>query len=131
MWLRGLTTSAIISLLATFLVFNFPQFFFSFGPLFLVLLMSTFISSMAIVYGRQITRRLKREKGAIKWFDPSKGYGFVERDKGGDLFVHFASVNESDRKLYKLVYKSADRDLAKSICKFSKKIEINCLIKNK
>ena len=101
MWLRGLTTSAIISLLATFLVFNFPQFFFSFGPMFLVLLMSTFISSMAIVYGRQITRRLKREKGAIKWFDPSKGYGFVERDKGGDLFVHFASVNESDRKLLK------------------------------
>jgi len=80
MWLRGLTTSAIISLLATFLVFNFPQFFLSFGPMFLVLLISTLISSMAIVYGRQITRRLKREKGAIKWFDPSKGYGFVERD---------------------------------------------------
>jgi threonine/homoserine/homoserine lactone efflux protein len=79
MWLRGLTTSAIISLLATFLVFNFPQFFLSFGPMFLVLLISTLISSMAIVYGRQITRRLKREKGAIKWFDPSKGYGFVEK----------------------------------------------------
>ena len=87
MWLRGLTTSAIISLLATFLVFNFPQFFLSFGPMFLVLLMSTFISSMAIVYGRQITKRLKRERGAIKWFDPSKGYGFVERDKGCLLYT--------------------------------------------
>ena len=101
MWLRGLTTSAIISLLATFLVFNFPQFFFSFGPMFLVLLMSTFISSMAIVYGRQITRRLKREKGAIKWFDPSKGYGFLIRDKGGDLFVHLRSVQTQDRRKLK------------------------------
>ena len=38
---------------------------------------------------------------------------------------------ESDRKLYKLIYKAADKDLAKSICKFSKKIKINCLIRSK
>ena len=45
--------------------------------------------------------RIRREKGQIKWFDPSKGYGFVERDKGGDLFIHFASVEIKDRKLLK------------------------------
>jgi len=38
---------------------------------------------------------------------------------------------ESDRKLYKLIYKAADIDLAKSICKFSEKIKINCLIRSK
>ena len=54
-----------------------------------------------IVYGKQIKRRIRREKGQIKWFDPSKGYGFVERDKGGDLFIHFASVEIKDRKLLK------------------------------
>ena len=56
---------------------------------------------MIIVYGKQIKRRIRREKGQIKWFDPSKGYGFVERDKGGDLFIHFASVEIKDRKLLK------------------------------
>ena len=38
---------------------------------------------------------------------------------------------ESDRKLYKLIYKAADKDLAKSICKFSEKKKINCLIRSK
>ena len=60
-----------------------------------------YTSSMIIVYGKQIKRRIRREKGQIKWFDPSKGYGFVERDKGGDLFIHFASVEIKDRKLLK------------------------------
>lgn len=38
---------------------------------------------------------------------------------------------EIDRKLYKLIYKAADKNLAKSICKFSEKIKINCLIRSK
>ena len=38
---------------------------------------------------------------------------------------------ESDRKLYKLIYKAADKDIAKSICKFSEKKKINCLIRSK
>jgi len=53
---------------------------------------------MIRVYGKEIKYRLKRERVTNKWFDPSKGYGFLERDKGGDLFIHFASVNEKDRK---------------------------------
>jgi CspA family cold shock protein len=32
------------------------------------------------------------EKGRIKWFDPDKGYGFLSRPSGEDLFVHRSEV---------------------------------------
>ena len=35
------------------------------------------------------------EKGKVKWFDNSKGYGFITPESGKDVFVHF-SVIESD-----------------------------------
>lgn len=33
-----------------------------------------------------------REKGTVKWFNATKGYGFIERAQGGDVFVHFSSI---------------------------------------
>ena len=33
-----------------------------------------------------------RETGKVKWFNDAKGYGFIERPGGGDVFVHFSSV---------------------------------------
>jgi len=32
------------------------------------------------------------EKGTVKWFNGSKGYGFITREKGADLFVHFKAI---------------------------------------
>lgn len=33
-----------------------------------------------------------RESGFVKWFNNSKGYGFLERDQGGDVFVHYRAI---------------------------------------
>jgi len=33
-----------------------------------------------------------RETGKVKWFNDAKGYGFIERPQGGDVFVHFSSI---------------------------------------
>ena len=36
--------------------------------------------------------------GIVKWFNEKKGYGFIENDEGGDVFVHFSGIEGSGFK---------------------------------
>lgn len=38
---------------------------------------------------------MSRENGKVKWFNNTKGYGFIEREQGGDVFVHHTSIQST------------------------------------
>ncbi|MDT8427348.1 MAG: cold-shock protein [Pseudomonadales bacterium] len=60
----------------------------------LACLISTWAGSRSKGTARAKTPRAQaqRESGIVKWFNASKGFGFITRDSGDDVFVHFRSI---------------------------------------
>ena len=106
MFFRSFVTSGLIACLYTVLIayMSGNQLPLGSTQMFIVLAIfwsMGFLSIIGYIYGRKIKRNFRGETGTIKWFDPSKGYGFLIRDKGGDLFVHLRSVQSQDRRKLK------------------------------
>lgn len=69
-------------------------------------LASFFVLLLAIYADRNLKRARRvapvvptgpRETGTIKWFNVTKGYGFITREDGDDVFVHYRSLRNKDR----------------------------------
>lgn len=52
--------------------------------------------------GKKLIEEVKAvAEGTVKWFSEKKGYGFIEQDEGGDIFVHHSAI---DMPGFKILY---------------------------
>ena len=69
--------------------------------LFVLLLLAAFWSRRPVAEAgqkRPTAGAGKRETGKVKWFNASKGFGFITSDNGEDVFVHFRSIRGSGHR---------------------------------
>jgi cold shock protein len=57
--------------------------------------MAEFLIGTSRLAGEGNRRQVVREKGVVKWFNAAKGYGFIQRASGEDVFVHFSAIQMS------------------------------------
>jgi len=54
------------------------------------------MQSCTVAHFKRQTKGLAMQKGTVKWFNPTKGYGFIQPAQGGkDVFVHISAVERA------------------------------------
>jgi len=111
--IRMLSISFILSITATFisnLLLSSENFSTFSGQITLtVLFFAATLTSALILTNKNDSNSIKTEKkvekidnsretGTVKWFNTSKGFGFITRDAGDDVFVHFRSIRGQGHK---------------------------------
>ena len=74
-------------------------------PLWIISFISIFAGCFIVSLGRNTSSYSAtdvgdgREVGTVKWFNAAKGFGFITRESGEDIFVHFRSIQGRDTVL--------------------------------